>query len=204
MGSATPLIKVCGITSIEDARFSLEHGADITGVVMSDLSPRRGSRELVREMSGLGAHVAGVYTEMKTIERDNSEEEYIQIHFQHGKEAIHYVKNELGRKAISVVFPLKSREFMQEAEEKLENGADLVLLDFGRDIWDSRVEGLPDLEGRKIALAGKISSSNVVEVLRYHPYLVDLSSSLESAPGRKDHLKIEKFMEVARPEHAPL
>lgn len=57
--------------------------------------------------------------------------------------------------------------------------------------WDS----IPENFRNKIVLAGGININNVADVFRtVNPAAVDLSSSLESSPGRKDKNKVEAFM----------
>jgi len=49
----------------------------------------------------------------------------------------------------------------------------------------------------KIILAGGISASNIETILRtIKPQAVDLSSSLESVPGKKDPVKVKEFFKI--------
>lgn len=198
-----PEIKICGITNEEDARYAASSGASILGVILSNRSPRKGTVELVRELSVSGYSIAGVYTDFESVRKESSLEDFIQLHFVHGIDEIKFVRNELGKKVISVIFPEKDTDFMEDADEKLKNGADLVLLEYGREINSSDIEGLPDLTGKKIGLAGKISETNLSTVMRANPFFIDLSSKLEEYPGKKDHGKIKSFMEVFRLEITP-
>lgn len=199
-----PEIKICGITNLEDAEASSSAGASIIGVVLSDRSPRKGTHELVGELSSSGFQVAGVYTDMDSVKNGATDEDYIQLHFLHGPDEIEYVHDRLGKKTISVVFPAENRNFLVEAQNKLLAGTDLVLADFGRSITGNDCRSIPNLSGRKIGLAGKISLENLQEVIKPNPYFLDLSSRLEAYPGKKDHEKVRKFMEVLRNEISAL
>ena len=54
------------------------------------------------------------------------------------------------------------------------------------------------VEGR-LMLAGRLSPENVAEAIAVvRPWAVDASSSLESAPGIKDHERVRAFVEAAR------
>ncbi len=197
-----PIVKICGITNTEDAVFAMEQGADIIGIVRSDRSPRKGSESLVNELSSMGATVAGVYTEMENVMAIHSRESYVQLHFPHGAKEIGYVKEELGRKVISVVFAQEEPSPLNSGIEKIKLGADLVLLEYGRNALDSAMARVTNMRNFPIGIAGGVSVSNLRKLLLYSPYFVDVSSSLEETPGRKSHKKIIEFMEVIRSEGA--
>jgi phosphoribosylanthranilate isomerase len=47
-------------------------------------------------------------------------------------------------------------------------------------------------------IAGGINEHNVADVLRLKPFGVDLVSSLEAYPGKKDHARMERFVQIVR------
>ncbi len=47
-------------------------------------------------------------------------------------------------------------------------------------------------------IAGGINEHNVADVLRLRPFGVDLVSSLEAYPGKKDHARMERFVKTVR------
>ena len=50
-----------------------------------------------------------------------------------------------------------------------------------------------------VFLSGGLTENNVAEAIRaVHPEWIDASTSLEYAPGRKDHAKVKKFIEKAK------
>ncbi|MFH1091087.1 MAG: phosphoribosylanthranilate isomerase, partial [Pseudomonadota bacterium] len=62
--------------------------------------------------------------------------------------------------------------------------------------WNLAVE---TARRRPIILAGGLSPDNVIEAVRtVRPYAVDVSSGVESEPGRKDHEKLESFIRRAK------
>ena len=182
--------------------YAKAQGAHIIGVVRSDNSPRKGSAGLIDELSTLGLVVAGVYTEVESVKKIESQETYVQLHFPHGIHEISYVKEELGRKVISVVFAHNELSPIDAAMEKISQGADLVLLEYGKEGWAAYNHKIPELYGYPIGVAGKVSKENLGGLVRYSPYFIDISSSLEDAPGKKSHSKIKQFMEVLHAETA--
>lgn len=63
--------------------------------------------------------------------------------------------------------------------------------------WDLALEATK--HSRMIVLAGGLRVETVTEaVRRVRPYAVDVSSGVESAPGRKDHSKLRDFIAAAK------
>jgi phosphoribosylanthranilate isomerase len=62
--------------------------------------------------------------------------------------------------------------------------------------FDWRLAGV---SSRRIILAGGLDASNVAEAIALvRPWGVDACSRIESAPGKKDHKKMSKFLQAAR------
>ena len=164
-----PLVKVCGLTREEDVAVAVEAGADLAGFVLVPESPRAATAVLPVPDGMLSVAVwVGVAGE--------SNADLDQVHtVEEGKVR--------GRQA-----------------SLLRDGVEVArLLDLpwegnDPDHWQSAAEA----EGR-IVLAGGLGPDNVrAAIAAVRPWAVDAASSLEVAPGIKDHDKVRRYVEAAR------
>ena len=64
--------------------------------------------------------------------------------------------------------------------------------------WDLAADIISRYE-QPVFLAGGLTPENVtVAIRRVRPYGVDVSSGVESLPGRKDHAKVSAFVQAVR------
>jgi len=90
----------------------------------------------------------------------------------------------------------------REARVANEFGTDLILVDApepgsGKVFDWTLVDQIPS--GIRLILAGGLSPENVAGAVEYvKPWGVDVSSGVEASPGRKDPLKVKRFIENAR------
>jgi phosphoribosylanthranilate isomerase len=106
---------------------------------------------------------------------------------------------------VSVRVPLVIKAFAAgdtRLQRAGEYGASIILLDApspgSGKVFDWRLaEGAP--RNRRLVLAGGLDATNVAEAIRtVHPWGVDVSTGVESAPGKKDPTKIRTFVQAAR------
>jgi phosphoribosylanthranilate isomerase len=195
-------VKICGITSEEDALLAVAMGADAVGFVFApstrQLAPTRAgdiAKRLPPEILTLGVF------------RDHAPERVVEIVRQaglvgaqlHGHETIEatrYVRAHLP--VVIKAFPGGDPELRRAADYN----ADIVLLDSaspgsGRVFDWSLAEGAPS--GLRLMLAGGLNPDNVAEAIaKVRPWGVDVSSGVESAPGVKDPRLVRTFVKAAR------
>ena len=200
-------VKVCGITSPEDARVAADAGADAIGLVFAE-SPRRVSVERAREIAAaLPQDIlkVGVFVneEPGEVLRIASEVglDCAQLHGDEPPEAVAAIRG----CGVGVMKALRVRD--AEALAEIETyEADLFLLD----AWSAKARGgtgerfdwelAKSLKGRdNIVVSGGLGPGNVREAIEYfEPYGVDASSSLEERPGKKSGERVRRFVGAAK------
>ena len=200
-------VKVCGITTPEDARTATISGADAIGLVFAE-SPRRLSVERAGEIAAAlpdGMLKVGVFVdeepeEVLRIVREVGLD-YAQLHGDESPETVTLLRGE-GVKVIKAlrVQGAGSLTAMDAYD------ADLFLLD----AWSEKARGGTgerfDWEVAKshggrgnILVSGGLTPENVREAIRFfEPYGVDASSSLEDAPGKKNAERVRRFVSAAK------
>ena len=194
-------VKICGITNNEDAHAAVESGADALGFVFAK-SPRQVAREQARDIiAELPPFVSpvGVFVDEKA---DMIKEicDFCGIHTVqlHGNEQPSYLKELEGYKLI--------KAFRVKEEDDLKPLANYKPHAF---LLDSYVKGVMGGTGVSfkweiarqahkygaIILSGGLTPENVREAIRVvKPYAVDVSSGVESSPGKKDKKLIKQFI----------
>jgi phosphoribosylanthranilate isomerase len=194
-------VKICGITSVEDGLHAARCGADALGFVFYDRSPRciapEEAGEIVRRLPPFVSTVGlFVNEEPARIERiaQMCSLDMIQMH---GDEEPGQCRI-AGRRVIKA---LRLRE--SSSLPMVERFSDCAVL---LDAWVPNSYGGTgqccnwDLAAdaarvRSVILAGGLNPDNVGEAISVvHPFAVDVSSGVESAPGKKDPLKVEAFI----------
>jgi phosphoribosylanthranilate isomerase len=195
-------VKICGVTSPEDARLAIACGADMIGLNFHPPSPRYVDREnalRIREAIGTRAAVVGLFV---NAERDLIEEcrrqfglDLIQFHGDEDEDAL-------------TGWPIKVIRALRVKAETSPSGyttcADYRLLDaFDPNLYGGTGNRLSTawLAGADLSrtiLAGGLTAGNVAEAARLKPYAVDVASGVESAPGIKDPVKLRSFIENAK------
>jgi len=120
--------------------------------------------------------------------------DFIQLHGSETNERVEEIKN-MGFKIIKAIKVKVAQDINKHKEF---NKADIILFDTpgmekSLEFPKNLITKLP--LGKKYALAGSISEYNVQNISKLGVNFFDLSSSLESQLGYKDHLKIKKFVD---------
>jgi len=204
-------VKICGITNASDALAAVESGADALGFMFYEPSPRRISVpqavEVIRELPPFIMKV-GVFVDAEedTVMRAIGDCGLTMLQF-HGRETPGYC-TQFGLMNMKA-FRMRDAESLKELQNY---PTDAWLLDaFVADKlggtgekfnWELAIEAKK--LGRPIFLAGGLTSANVAEAVRtVQPFGVDVSSGVEAAPGKKDHVKVRDFISAAKSVEMP-
>jgi phosphoribosylanthranilate isomerase len=202
-------VKICGITNVEDALAAVEAGADALGFNFYRESPRFVKSDVVKRIvAQLPPFVVpvGVFVnEDVKIVRDWMDDCGLALAQLHGDEAAAYC-DLLGRSVLKAI-RLKDRgSLLALAEYKGRTWVRGFVLDAFSSAsyggtgqvtdWGLAAEAA---KSTSVILAGGLTPENVAEAIRnVKPYGVDVSSGVESRPGRKDHAKISSFINAAK------
>ena len=193
-------VKVCGITTEDDALMSIAMGADAVGFVFAP-SPRQVHPETVRDIVKRLPH--GVLT--VGVFRNERPEHVVEVVNRCGLKGAQLHGAET---ASEVAYVRERVQFVIRAlpagDARLTEAgaADVILIDSAQPgsgtVFDwSLAEGAPD--GTRIMLAGGLNADNVEQAIRkVRPWGVDSASGVESAPGRKDATAVRRFVAVAK------
>ena len=193
------------MTNHHDALLAAELGADAIGFIFAEGSKRRVSPSVVREVvseippfvSSVGVFVNVTLEELHRI-MDESRLDVVQLH---GEESPAYVRE--------VRYPV-IKTFRPRPGFVLSALADYSVHAFLFDTYsDSRQGGTgrafdwnlvrgADTYGR-IILSGGISPANAAEAIQtLRPYALDVNSSVEVSPGKKDRRRLVELFDAIR------
>jgi phosphoribosylanthranilate isomerase len=202
------LVKICGITNLEDALMCAESGADALGFNFYRQSPRYIEPLAARQIINILPKkilTVGVFVNEPTpatVERIVTESgiDAVQLH---GDESPDYCRALGDRYVIKVL--KAGTDF--EPESALEYEGRAIMLDtFDPEIHGGTGRVFNWAVARKIRtlvptlfLAGGLSPENVRDAINaVNPYAVDACSALEVNPGKKDSSRVEAFVKAAR------
>lgn len=199
-------VKICGITSVEDARAVIDAGAEALGLVFYAASPRAVTIEQARAI----ALAAGPFTVVTGLFVDADPEFVAAVLKQVPLQLLQFHGDENPDYCESFTRPYMKAIRMRPQLDVAAAiagypGAAGILLDAYRpgvpggtgETFDwARV---PRQSAKPLVLAGGLTATNVGDAIRAtQVYGVDVSGGVESAPGKKDHGKITSFINNAR------
>lgn len=200
-------VKICGITNLEDAQQAVNSGCDALGFVFYRKSPRYirpvKAKEIIEQLPKsvikIGVFVNSNEKAIKTIAKF-CKLDALQFH---GKESPDFCAKFKGYKIIKAF----------RVKHKVNTAALLKYKPFAY-LFDTFVESRSGGTGKKfdwrmirhvdglkrpVFLSGGLTARNIKDAIKtVNPQWVDVSTSLEAAPGKKDHKKVRQFIKNAK------
>jgi phosphoribosylanthranilate isomerase len=198
-------VKVCGTTSLKDALFAVESGADALGFIFYKKSPRCISQKEVKDIVAQlppFVETVGVFVNEASDKVNRIAEQCRLTAVQlHGDESPAFCRR-IKRRVIKVFRVLDADSFKGISNYDVSG----FLLDSYNDesrggtgkVFDWNLALRAKKQG-PIILAGGLNPYNVYTAIhRVKPYGVDVCSGVEKSPGVKDFIKIDEFIKSVR------
>ncbi len=184
-------IKICGITTKEDALAAEAAGADAIGVILFSDSIREIDTEEAMDIF----QALKLSTVKVCVTHTTSQDDLLTILKIHPD-------------AVQISHPLQVHGDVRvirviEPGESIPDDVDAVIIDSSRGhgmLFDAEyARHVAQKSTVPVILAGGLTPDNVCEAIRIvRPFAVDVASGVESAPGIKDQEKVRRFIEVVR------
>lgn len=201
-------VKICGVTTEEDALLAVAMGADAVGFNFVPSSQRFLAASRAADI------VKRLPPEILTVGifRDEAPARVVELTNQAGLRAAQLHGRETAEETrwVRARVPVVIRAFPggdPALAKAADYGADIVMLDSASPgsgkVFDwSLAEGAPS--GLRLLLAGGLTPDNVAEAIdRVRPWGVDVASGVESSPGVKDPSLVRRFIRAAKEAEPP-
>ncbi|MBI4208847.1 MAG: phosphoribosylanthranilate isomerase [Deltaproteobacteria bacterium] len=194
-------VKICGITSLEDAEMAVEAGVDALGLNFFARSPRSVSVEqakaIIRAISEPVEWVGIFVNESPVRIQELAKElplDWVQLHGDEDRLLLEQLRGVQRIKAIRVqtqndleqIRAIPAEAYLLESLSSKYGGT-------GKEWnWEWGMKWTPNY---RIILSGGLKPENVGEVIqKVRPYGVDVCSGVEASPGKKDREKVFRFV----------
>lgn len=199
-------VKICGITTVEDGLLCANEGADMLGFVLFSGSKRfvllERAVEIIRQLpAGVKKIAVVVNPGHEEIDGLVSSRVFDMIQL-HGEESPGFCS----AIPLPVIKAFRVHPGFDFAQVEAYRGATPLFDSFSKEERGGTGKGfdhsvIPQHFSNKFILSGGLSPDNVVEAVKNtEPMAIDLSSSLENSPGRKDPVKVKRFFDILRKE----
>ena len=196
-------VKICGITTLDDAHLAADAGADAIGLVFQEASPRNVTPAIARTIIDglppfLDAYAVVLDPDPRFLDELIERVPLDGIQY-HGNEAPDLCARFRGRwiKAVPMnepgALPGHQRRYPRAQGFLLDSHAPGGAGGTGETFSWTEIQSV---DPRPLILAGGLNPGNVATAIRtVRPWGVDVSSGVEASPGQKDPEKIKAFMQ---------
>ena len=202
------VVKICGITNLDDARAAVAAGADALGFNFYKPSPRyitpQHARQIVEQLPRSVLTVGVFVNEESNSVKAIAHEAGIQALQLHGDESPAYCRElavnhyVIKTFAVSDNFDPKTPEAYEVEAIMLDTKHNSLRGGTGR-VFDWSVAQRLAATIPKLFLAGGLSPENIENAIKtVRPYAVDACSALEDRPGKKNEERMRVFINTVR------
>ena len=200
------LIKICGITNLDDAHAAIAAGADALGFNFYQPSPRYITPESAREIiNTLPASVltVGVFVNEPSPDAvraiaNRAGVKAVQLHGDESPDYCRALKSVIKNFSVSTDFDVDQIRAYEVDAIMLDTKHNHLRGGTGR-VFDWSIAQRVNQLVPKLFLAGGLSPENVSDAIALvHPYAVDACSALEDKPGIKNHERMRVFVNAVR------
>lgn len=205
----SPLLKTCGVSDAGFAAYAASHGADVLGVIFAERSPRRVDIGTAARIAAAaraaspGVRIAGVFDRQPAAEAIAAAKavplDIIQFHGGYSDADVAAAKAagfETWRLANAAT---SNPEACDVADATLLDGVSGGMAGGTGKLADWSIAGALAARGRRVVLAGGISEDNIAAAAAVGPAVIDVNSSIETAPGVKSREKFDALVARLRP-----
>jgi phosphoribosylanthranilate isomerase len=193
-------VKICGITNIDDALLCEKLGADALGFIFYKQSRRNiqpeAAKRIIGRLSPFTLKVGVFVNEPAEFINNTAFEIKLNAVQLHGEETPEFI-SEI---ELPVIKAFRTNGNFNYSALSLYENVSCLLDSYSPDAFGGTGksfdwEKIPLLLREKIILSGGVSSENIEYIFKeIKPRAVDLSSSIEKEPGRKDEKKASEFL----------
>jgi phosphoribosylanthranilate isomerase len=203
-------VKICGITNLEDALTATGAGADVLGFILYPKSKRFIKAKDVRKITlNLPPFILKVGVFVNEDPRNVLEIlsyahlDFAQLHGDETPEECEYI----GANRVIKVFRLKEVSEVEKIEPYIGKIRAILLDTYSKDSYGGTgktfnweiAKAVKERFDIPVILSGGLNLENVAKAIReVNPYAVDVSSGVETEPGKKDYKKVEAFVKAAK------
>jgi phosphoribosylanthranilate isomerase len=206
-------VKICGLATEAAVDAAMAGGADFIGLVFFPASPRNVPADVAKRLAARARGRAKIVALL--VDPDDAliesvvagvEPDLLQLHGEETPDRVREIRRRWGKGVIKAV-KVRSAGDAREAERYC-GAADLILFDARAPESSDRPGGhgapfdwriLDGVQPADYMLSGGLTPDNVVQAMRVTgARMVDVSSGVETGPGKKDPRLISRFLAAAK------
>lgn len=193
-------VKICGITNLEDAFLCAEYNADAVGFIFYKKSKRyipfEKAKDIINQLPPFLMKVGVFVQEEANFVNESAKKIGLNVVQLHSDETAKYIS----KIHLPVIKAFRVNEIFDWSIIEDYKDCSIMLDSFSQNEFGGTGEtfewnSIPSKYKNKIILSGGITIDKLGQIFsEIKPVAIDVSSSLEISPGKKDHKKLKEFL----------